>query len=59
MITNKTRQVLNATETSGAADSLRFITFCSYRISAINKGLHVLVVVAFNSLLFIPFMAPW
>ncbi|XP_062161505.1 glucan endo-1,3-beta-glucosidase 1 [Alnus glutinosa] len=59
MITNKTRQVMNATETSGAADSLRFITFCSYRISAINKGLHVLVVVGFNSLLFIPFMAPW
>lgn len=57
-ITNITRQAVNSTVTNDAADSLRFIPFCGSRISAINKGLHVFLVAAFNILLFIPFMTP-
>lgn len=57
-VNNTTRQVVNSTETSGAAEVLRFATLCSFRISAINKGIHVLLVVALSNLLFMPLMTP-
>lgn len=57
-VTNTTKQAVNTTHASGAADSLRFVTFCSWRTSAINKGLHVLLLVTFNILFFIPLVTP-
>ncbi|KAF5474817.1 hypothetical protein F2P56_006677 [Juglans regia] len=57
-VTNTTKQAVNSTHASSAADSLRFVTFCSWRTSATNKGLHVLFFVGFNILFFIPLVTP-
>ncbi|KAF5472771.1 hypothetical protein F2P56_009463 [Juglans regia] len=52
-VTNKKRQVVNSTQVSGAADSLRFVPFCSWR----TRG--VLLYIAFIILLlYIPLMTP-
>lgn len=56
---NKTRQVVNSTHVSGAADRLRFIALkYSNPISGSSKELVLFFVLAFSSLLFFDIMTP-
>nr|KYP62769.1 Glucan endo-1,3-beta-glucosidase 1 [Cajanus cajan] len=50
-LSNKTKQVVNTTESSNAGDNLRFRTFRSIKISAINIIWHNYLVAAFPVLL--------
>ncbi|KAL2341293.1 hypothetical protein Fmac_009233 [Flemingia macrophylla] len=50
-LSNKTKQVVNTTESSKAGDNLRFRTFKSIKISAINNIWHNYLVAAFPVLL--------
>ncbi|KAJ7946304.1 glucan endo-1,3-beta-glucosidase 1-like [Quillaja saponaria] len=50
-ISNKTKQVVNSTQTSSAADRLRFNTFRRIRISAIANNLQIFMDVIFSMLI--------
>ncbi|XP_061336953.1 glucan endo-1,3-beta-glucosidase 1-like [Gastrolobium bilobum] len=50
-LSNKTKQVVNSTHSSNAGEKLRFRTFSSIKISAMNNILHIYLVAAFPTML--------
>ncbi|XP_015885604.2 glucan endo-1,3-beta-glucosidase 1 [Ziziphus jujuba] len=57
-VTNKTRQVVNSTQVSGAAERLKFIGLSRNGISGVSKELVIFFLLVLSSLLFFPFMTP-
>lgn len=57
-VTNKTRQVVNSTQISGAAERFRFLGLSRNGTSGVSKELVLFFVVVLSSLLFFPFITP-